>query len=106
MPNRPKKIKRPWKPERVPFGRRKDNSAFYNARKWRKVSLAYREANPICAPCQEKGIIHAAEIVDHKKGLQYLLDHGMDPYSWDELEGMCHQAHNSKSGKQAHGFKG
>lgn len=105
MPNRPKKIRRPWRPERIPFGRRKDNSAFYNDRKWRKVSRAYREANPFCAECERNGKVSAADVADHKKGLQYLLDNDMDPYDWEELEGLCHPCHNSKSGKQAHGYK-
>ena len=49
MPNLPIAKKKPWHEERVVQGRRlHDNSKFYNARKWRKVSKAYKASNPLC----------------------------------------------------------
>lgn len=106
MPNRPKKKNRPWRPpvNKTPFGRRLNNNYdFYNSTKWRKKSKSYRDKHPFCAECERNGIVGAAEVVDHKRGLQFLLDNGIDPFDDNELEGMCHHHHNVKSGKQAHG---
>ena len=106
MPNAPENKKRSWVPERVAFGRRNDNSKFYNARKWRKVSKAYREAHPLCEVCEAEGGVGHADVCDHTKGLQYLLDNNQDPYNWDELKSMCHKCHNKKSGKDSRKKRG
>ncbi|WP_435624499.1 hypothetical protein [Flagellimonas sp.] len=103
MPNRPKPRKRPWRDDRKPFGRRKNNNYdFYNSTRWRKKSRLFREKNPFCEQCERENRVVPAEVVDHVKGLQFLLDNGMDPYADEELESMCHKCHNVKSGKQAH----
>lgn len=108
MPNRPNKIKRHWVADRVAFGRRKDNSKFYNSRKWRKVSKLKRELNPLCEcdECEALGRVRTADVADHTRGLQYLLDNGLDPYDLKELKSMNHQCHNKKSGRDAHSNKG
>ena len=108
MPNKPQNIKRPWTTERVAFGRRNDNSKFYNSRKWRKVSKDYREANPLCecTECNRLGRVRSADVTDHKRGLQFLLDNGLDPYDLNELQSMSHSCHNKKSGRDAHKKRG
>lgn len=104
MAKSPNKIKRHWVVERVSFARRNDNSKFYNARRWRKVSKQYRLINPICEcnECKKLNRVLPAEVVDHKRGLQYLLDNGIDPYEYKELQSMNHLCHNKKSGRDAH----
>lgn len=106
MPNRPDKIKRAWKPERVAFGRRKDNSAFYNGRKWRKVSLIFREANPICKECLNNDTVGPADVCDHIEGLDNLINSGRDPYDMNNLQSLCHKHHNIKSGRESNKYKG
>lgn len=98
------KIKRQWVPERIAFGRRNDNSKFYNSRKWRKVSKEKRIKNPICEcdECKKLNRVLPAEVVDHVKGLKYLLDNGLDPYDEKELQSMNHACHNKKSGRDSH----
>ena len=91
-----------WKPERTPFGRRKDNSKFYNSRKWRKVSIAYRKAHPFCEmDCKDQGIVTGADVCDHRAGLDNIINAGRDPYDWNELQSGCHRCHNKKSGREA-----
>lgn len=106
MPNKPKTKIKPWQEVRVPFGRRKDNSSFYNGTKWRKTSIAFREANPFCVDCQNENKVGPSDVADHIRGLQYLIDNNIDPYDWKELQGLCNKHHNSKSGRQAHGYRG
>jgi len=108
MPNKPERKKKPWQTDRVAFGRRNNNNHnFYNASRWRRVSIAYRSANPFCEcdKCVSAGLFKPAEVVDHTRGLQFLLDNGIDPYDWNELKSMTHACHNKKSGRSAHDNK-
>ena len=108
MPNSPKKINRPWIQERKAFERPVDMSWFYNQRKWRNTSKAYREANPLCE-CKECKVLERvmkAEVVDHVRGLKFLLDNNIDPYNWSELQSMSKECHNKKSGKETGRVKG
>lgn len=101
MPNKPEEIKRHWVKERVAFGRRKDNSKFYNARKWRKVSSAYRELNPLCEQCKRNGEVGPADVCDHIDGLDNLLKTEQDAYDFKNLQSLCHKCHNKKSGRES-----
>ena len=105
MPIKPTNIPRPWVPERTAFGRRKDNSAFYNGRKWRKFSKDFRERHPLCAKCEAQGRTAPAAVCDHIRGLDFLLDNGINPIQESECQSLCHQCHNSKSGREAHGYR-
>lgn len=104
MPIRPQKINRPWVRERKPFEREVDFSKFYNDRKWRKVSSAYRNAHPLCEcqECKANDLVKPAEVCDHIRGLKFLLDNGFDPYDWSELQSMSKECHNKKSGSESH----
>ncbi|MCG7502412.1 hypothetical protein MHM83_11060 [Tenacibaculum sp. Mcav3-52] len=105
MPKAPTPKRKPWQEERVSHGRRlHDNSKFYNGRPWRKVSKAYRSENPLCEckECKELERVLPAQVVDHVKGLQYLLDNNLDPYDWKELQSMNKKCHDKKSGRDAH----
>lgn len=105
MPKKPENIKRPWVAERAAFSRSKDNSKFYNSYKWRKTSKAYRLKNPLCEclECKRDSKVKPAEVVNHKKGLNYLIENNIDPFNWDELESMAADCHNRFSGMQRHG---
>lgn len=103
MPIKPTNIKRQWVPERTPFGRRKDNSSFYNSWAWRKKRKAFmsKEENQLCIKCKEEGKTTAATFCDH---IQRIEDGG-DKFNEDNLQPLCTYHHNSKSGKEAHGYK-
>ena len=105
MPSFPIRKRKPWQEERVVQGRRiHDNSKFYNSRKWRKTSKAYKVAHPICEcdDCLKNGYVKQSKVTDHIRGLQFLLDKNLDPYNWDELQAMSTRCHNKKSGRDAH----
>lgn len=102
MVKRIKKARLPWVQERKAFGRRKDNSKFYNDRKWRKVSKAYRLAHPLCEmDCDKEGRVSEAKVCDHRDGLDNIIKAGRDPYDWNELQSGCHACHNKKSGRES-----
>jgi 5-methylcytosine-specific restriction protein A len=107
MAKGPSKVNRPWMKDKVAFSRPEDFSKFYNDRKWRKVSKAYREANPICEckECNDTEIVKPANVCDHIKGLKYLLDNNLNPYDWSELQSMSNECHNKKSGSESHRSK-
>lgn len=100
MPTAPKKIKRWWKPERKPFQRNTSNKV-YQTYKWRKFSAAYKDRNPLCVKCDAKGITTAASVTDHI----VRIEDGGAVYDESNLQSLCRFHHNSKSGKEAHGYK-
>lgn len=102
MPNKPKPIKRSWVPERKAYGRRSEtNEKFYNARAWRKVRKSYAEKNPLCVKCKAEGKSIAVAYVDH---IQRIEDGG-PKYDESNLQSLCKFHHDSKSGKEAHGYR-
>lgn len=106
MPSKPNKISRSWAPEREAFERPIDYSWFYNQWKWKKLSKAYRLANPLCEcdSCRESEVVKPAEVCDHIKGLKYLLDNNLDPYNVNELQSMSKECHNKKSAQEKGGY--
>lgn len=98
MPNKPKKIKRSWKPERKPFGRDVTNQKFYNSAKWRKAAKLHKEKNPYCAECLKSGRIRSAEFTDHIIPIKQ----GGESFKDENLQSLCERCHNSKSGREAH----
>lgn len=106
MATKPIPKRKPWQNEpSKPFARNRDHSKFYNASRWRKVSKAFRELNPLCVDCSKEGKVSATQVADHILGLGYLLDNNLDPYDFQYLQGLCNSHHNKKSGSEAH-FKG
>ena len=106
MPTAPKKVKRSWIQERKPHQRLIDNSAFYNSWTWRKFSKRYKQKNPVCVECKKKGVVTAATVTDHiirfeDGGPGFDLSNLKDK----DFQSLCDFHHNSKSGKEAHGFK-
>ncbi|MFV8280606.1 HNH endonuclease [Christiangramia marina] len=105
MPNKPRIIKPSWVPvhKREAFQNlNKDkNRKVYNSRKWRAFSKNYKERNPLCIKCKEKGIIKASAVTDHIQRVNV----GGDIYDESNLQPLCKSCHNSKSGKEAHGYQ-
>ena len=106
MPYKPKQKKRPWQAVRKQQTRAIDMSWFYNSSKWRKFSKAFKQRNPICVTCESKGIVTPATVTDH---LVRFVDGGegfdLENLNDKDFQALCDTCHNSKSGKEAHGFK-
>lgn len=60
----------PWDPEPVqspPSGYIRERSDdLYHTSRWTRLARQWKVAHPLCARCQEHGVIKAAEHVDHK----------------------------------------
>lgn len=103
MATKPIAKRKPWQSEPTkPFARNRDHSKFYNASRWRKVSKAFREANPLCVECEKQGKVSSVQVADHIKGLGFLIDNNIDAYDHKELQPLCSSCHNKKSGSEAH----
>lgn len=68
---------------------------------WRKRAKLYLQENPLCAECEQQGILTAATVVDHKvphKGDMSLF--------WDEdnWQSLCKTCHDRKTATEDGGF--
>lgn len=69
--------------------------------KWQQASKGFLKKHPLCAMCEAKGIIKAAQVVDHikpHKGDQTLF---WDRKNWQPL---CKQCHDRKTFFEDGGF--
>ncbi len=69
--------------------------------KWQKASKAFLARHPLCVMCEAKGIVRAAQVVDHikpHKGNQQLF---WDRKNWQAL---CKQCHDRKTFYEDGGF--
>ncbi|AUC13811.1 hypothetical protein BTO06_01000 [Tenacibaculum sp. SZ-18] len=102
MPFKPQPKRKPWQEKRVPHGRRlNDNSKFYNSRAWRNFRKQVLIEEPLCRLCSSKGLVKEAKVVDH---IVRIVDGG-EKLSRSNVQPLCSKCHNSKSGKEAHGYK-
>lgn len=85
----------------------------HSSSRWRKTSLLYREANPICEQCLREAHHKADQRADKRAGeragmmnLATSVDHivplfaGGEPYDWDNLQSLCDYHHSLKSQRE------
>ena len=80
---------------------RKDATQRGYVYRWKKAAKAFLRRHPLCVACEAKGIIKAAEVVDHirpHKGNQKLF---WDKKNWQAL---CKQCHDRKTATEDGGF--
>jgi len=96
MPQIKKTVRRPWMPERKPFGGRAvDNTKFYQSTPWRKLREKVLQERPMCEECRKHGIMKEAKVVDHIVPIVK----GGAPLDESNLQPLCHQCHNAKSAR-------
>lgn len=99
MPQSPKKVNRPWVPQRAPFERERTTNDFdYNGRKWRKVRKSKLDVNPLCELCDKQDKVTVATVVDHIVQVKK----GGAGYDMPNLQSLCKPCHDSKSGRERH----
>ena len=67
---------------------------------WRRASKRFLRANPLCAECARRGIVRAAEVVDH------IVPHRGDPKLFRDKknwQSLCVSDHNAKSARERGG---
>jgi 5-methylcytosine-specific restriction protein A len=65
--------------------------------RWEKASRLYRDANPLCVLCAERGLVVAAECVDH------IIPHNGDAsllWSQSNWQSLCRRCHAAKTGRE------
>lgn len=67
---------------------------FYQSKEWKIQSKQFLIENPLCIECKKVGIVHKAEVVDHKVPLKQNWDKRLD---WSNWQGLCHPHHNAKT---------
>lgn len=76
----------------------------YNTREWKHLRAAKLAANPVCEPCEKRGILMPAKIVDHKVSINK-GGPAFPPIT--DLTSMCQGCHNAKtSGVDRKGGRG
>lgn len=99
MPTIPKPKRKSYLPEREVQGRRRHaNSEFYQSQAWRRVRHGYLAEHPLCAECARHGRVTAARVVDHIVP----INEGGERFDHNNLQGLCDNCHNQKSGREAH----
>ena len=75
---------------------RKRSDDLYHSARWTKLARAFRTAHPLCAECQRKGIITAAECVDHIDPWPICEDYFFDTTN---LQALCYKCNLEKGNK-------
>lgn len=105
MPSSPKKKKRPWVKERKQQHRAVNMNWYYNDPRWRKFSKQFKIDNPLCVKCKAKGLCVPTEFTDHIVRLRDGGGADLNKLNKKDFQPLCGPCHNSKSGKEAHGYK-
>ena len=82
------------------YDRRRSDAPYHSSR-WTKVAKAWKVEHPLCEACKSKGIIKAAEVVDHivpHKGNAEMF------YDRANLQPLCKMCHDAKTAKEDGGF--
>jgi 5-methylcytosine-specific restriction protein A len=70
---------------------------FYSSAAWRKLKKAKQQANPLCEPCERRGIAKAMVDVHHIKPRETDPELELD---WDNLESCCRQCHAQHTARE------
>tara|TARA_R110000824_G_scaffold249807_1_gene438677 strand:+ start:58 stop:393 length:336 start_codon:yes stop_codon:yes gene_type:complete len=99
MPKLPKARKVSWKAPSKPFSKKgkkykvSENHSFYNSKSWRELRKMFISEFPLCAWCEEEGIVKGADIVDHI----HEIKNGGEMLDPSNLMSMCLPHHNQKT---------
>lgn len=89
---------RPWMKPKIKApdnnqGRSNANRELYGSNRWKKVSAAFRRANPLCAECLKNDTLTQSKVTDHIKP----VNDGVDPWDQDNWQALCISCHQKKS---------
>ncbi len=80
--------------------RQSSNARGYTSR-WRAARKGYLSKHPLCVHCEAKGIVKAANVVDHIVPHKGDMKRFWDRTNWQPL---CTQHHNIKTATEDGGF--
>lgn len=108
MPNRPQIHRPSYAPKNEREARQryqqhrpdKDRQAFYQSKRWRKVSKQYKQEHRLCADCHRAGRVTAVAEVHHTTRLEELLLIDKElAYDFARLEGLCKPCHSKRTNR-------
>lgn len=73
----------------------------YNTADWKVTRKTYFEVYPFCIECKKAGLTVVATDLDHIHPWRS----GGAVWDWDNLQGLCHTHHSSKSGKESQALR-
>lgn len=73
----------------------------YDKARWKKRRKVFLDAHPVCAACEEHGVLAPATIVDHKIPHNDNYELFFDEDNW---QAMCKPCHDSKTFRQDGAF--
>ena len=81
-----------------------ERARLYNSARWRKRRRAFLREHPLCKPCEDRGLVIAATVVDHVDGHQHA---GWRDRFWDEArwQPLCATCHAAKSAAELAGWQ-
>ena len=90
-------MKLPWDiPKEAEKKRVHTSDAPYNTHRWHKLAKAFIERHPLCEECRRKGIVKAAECVDHIDPWPIGKDYFFDTRN---LQALCNHCNNEKGNR-------
>lgn len=69
----------------------------YHTTKWRELRAYVLQCSPLCAMCEQIGVVTLAQMVDHINPVRL----GGEFWDQSNLQPLCNSCHASKSGKEA-----
>lgn len=90
----------PWANKKPAFEMGKKNTAFYNSVKWRKLSILFKQANPLCINYDT--CAGPTEYTDHIVP----INEGGAMYEPTNLQPLCRKCNAAKTGRQRWKDKG
>lgn len=71
---------------------RQESDSLYHTARWAKLSRSWRQSHPLCEECKRKGIIKAAQCVDH------IIPHPIcsDFFDTSNLQSLCNECNMLK----------
>lgn len=64
---------------------------------WRKLSIRFRQQNPLCAICLANDLVTLATEVDHITPIKHEPERKLD---WSNLQSLCHSCHSRKTANE------
>ena len=70
--------------------------------RYKRARRAFLAANPLCAECQRRGVVTAANEIDHIKPLRFdpTPEHFWNAEGWQALCSPCHAAKSAREARR------
>ena len=85
-------------PEKYDFSKKENRNAFYLSGEWRSLREYVLMKQPLCVHCLSKGLVKAANVVDHKADIAVRPEWRLN---FDNCQSLCKECHDKKTWRDA-----